>query len=170
MGGFWGKKNLEKCSPLSHNVQKQLDWDFMECANLSRDSVVRCEQKKQLPMQQNSQNIGWSENLAFYWRFGFFVGRSVQAGSFGQKMPACSKKRPWHPPIFGGGRGKSGGFSPLTSRLLKCGGRRLDGKRSDSWEKTVKSSGWRHFFTDWLKHRRCISGLRWINHPNLAAV
>ena len=148
MGGFLGEKEFRKVLPLSHNVQKQLDWDFMECANLGRNSLVRCEQKKQLPMQhQNTQNIRWSENLAFYWRFGFFVGRpSTGTGSFGQKMPACSKNRPWHPPILG--RGKSAGFSPLTFHLLECSaGRRLHGKRLDSWEKTVKSCGRRHFFT-----------------------
>ena len=98
-GWVLGQKEFRKVVPLSHNVQKQLDWDFMECANPSRDSVVRCEQKKQLPMQQKTQNIRWSENLAFYWRFGFFVRRpSTGTGSFGQKMPACSKNRPWHPP------------------------------------------------------------------------
>ena len=119
-GWVLGQKEFRKVLPLSHNVQKQLDWDFMECANPSRDSVVRCEQKKQLPMQQKTQNIRWSENLAFYWRFGFFVRRpSTGTGSFGQKMPACSKNRRWHPPILG--RGKSAGFSPLTFRLLECG-------------------------------------------------
>ena len=119
-GWVLGQKEFRKVVPLSHNVQKQLDWDFMECANPSRDSVVRCEQKKQLPMQQKTQNIRWSENLAFYWRFGFFVRRpSTGTGSFGQKMPACSKNRRWHPPILR--RGKSAGFSPLTFRLLECG-------------------------------------------------
>lgn len=64
------------------------------------------------------------------WRFigglAFLSAVRPPAGSFGQKMPACSKNRPWHPPILG--RGKSAGFSPLTFRLLECSGRRLDGK------------------------------------------
>ena len=118
MGGFWGKKNLEKCSPLSHNVQKQLDWDFMECANPRLGCSVWT--KETIANAAENPNIRWSENLAFYWRFGFFVRRpSTGTGSFGQKMPACSKNRRWHPPILR--RGKSAGFSPLTFRLLECG-------------------------------------------------
>ena len=144
-GWVLGQKEFRKVLPLSHNVQKQLDWDFMECANLTCVSVVRCQQKKQLPMQQNSQNIRWSENLAFYWRFGFFVGRT-----FGQE---ASDRKCQLAPKTADGILEAGTtwkkcrilatyLSPIRMwRRRERRAVRLHGKRSDSWEKTVKSEG-----------------------------
>ena len=165
-GWILGQKEFRKVLPLSHNVQKQLDWDFMECANLSRDCwLFGANKRNNCQCSRTPKTSGDPRIWRFIGGLVFLSAVRPPAGSFGQKMPACSKKRPWHPPIFGGGRGKSGGFSPLTSRLLECGGRRLDGKRSDSWEKTVKSGGRRHFFTGQANTKaKAASPVRWINH------
>ena len=132
MGGFWGKKNLEKCSPLSHNVQKQLDWDFMECANLGT-RLFGANKRNNCQCSRTAKTSGDPRIWRFIGGLAFLSGARSRQEALDRKCQLAPKTAHGIPPIFGR-RGKSAGFSPLTFHLLECGGRR-GGGRVDCMEK-----------------------------------
>ena len=97
-GWILGQKEFRKVLPLSHNVQKQLDWDFMECANLNRESrLFGANKRNNCQCSRTPKTSGDPRIWRFIGGLAFLSAVRPLAGSFGQKMPACSKNRPWHP-------------------------------------------------------------------------
>ena len=168
-GWVLGQKEFRKVLPLSHNVQKQLDWDFMECANprlgcsvWTKETIANAAEN---PKHQVIREFGV---LLAVWLFcppPVHRHRKLRT-----ENASLLEKPPMASPDLGTGK-KCRILATYLSPIRMWCRRRLDGKRSDSWEKPVKSGGRRHFFRGEVetKGKAASEVGRWINHLRLAA-
>ena len=83
-GWILGQKEFRKVLPLSHNVQKQLDWDFMECANLSPDSrLFGANKRNNCQCSRTAKTSGDPRIWRFIGGLVFLSAVRPPAGSFG---------------------------------------------------------------------------------------
>ena len=143
-GWILGEKNSEKCSLcliMFRSNWTEILWNVLIWA---ASRLFGANKRNNCQCSRTAKTSGDPRIWRFIGGLAFLsaapLGRKLRTenASLLQKPPMASSKL--------GRRGKSAGFSPLTFHPLECGGEerravRLHGKRSDSWEKTVKSEG-----------------------------